>query len=108
MLYRMESLALSVHVNDSCIDNVPNALQVHGSDFHHVTNFLALENTITSPSSHAGHVEQLRAVDHMVICSTCTLTSALVPGSRAHRTFSPRDTNALGFNLKAKAALIFP
>jgi hypothetical protein len=62
------------------MDNVPDTLQVHGSDFHHVANFLALENTVTSPSSHASHIEQLRAVDHMVICSTGTLATELVPG----------------------------
>jgi hypothetical protein len=108
MLYRTESLALLVHINNSKNDNVPNTLQVHGSDLHHVTNFLALENTITSPSRHAGHIEQLRAVNHVIICSTGTLTSEPVPGSRAHRTFSPRDTDALCLHLKAKTALIFP
>lgn len=81
MLCQMESLVLLVPDDDSRNGNVPNTFEVHGSDFNNVTNFLALENTITSPASHAGHIEQLRAVDHMVIWRTGILTSELVPGS---------------------------
>lgn len=46
---------------------VPNAFQVHGSDLHHMTDLLALENAVSSSSSHASHVEKFGSVNHMVI-----------------------------------------
>jgi hypothetical protein len=33
-----------------------------------MTSFLTLEYAISTTASHACHVQQLRAVDHMVVC----------------------------------------
>lgn len=85
------------HVNDpfplskrqrSLIRN-PHALEMHGANFDHVSDFLRLENAIPPASSHSHHIEQLCAIDHVVIFST----------SHAH---------ASCFNLEAQRPFIFP
>jgi hypothetical protein len=89
--------------------NPPNTLQVHRSDFHHMADFLAFENAITSTPSHAGDVEQLRAIDHVIIWGIGASVQDLGPEvSKCCHTFSPRDTDPLGLDLEAKTALIFP
>lgn len=67
----------------------PHALEMHRANLDDMPNLLALQNAVTSPSSHASDVKQLGSVDHVVI-------------------FSSSDANSSGFNLKAEAALVFP
>lgn len=40
---------------------------MHGTNLHDVARLLALENTVPSSSSHASNVEQLRAIDHVIV-----------------------------------------
>ena len=47
--------------------NSPDTLEVHRPNFHHMSDLLALENAISSPPSHARHVEQLGAIYHVVV-----------------------------------------
>ena len=47
--------------------DIPDALQMHGSDFDNLLMFLRLENSITSASCHAHYVQQLSAIDHVVV-----------------------------------------
>lgn len=47
--------------------DLPNALEVHWSDLHHVSNLLRLENAVPSTSGHAGNVQQLGSIDEMVV-----------------------------------------
>ena len=49
----------------------PDTLQVHWSNFDNVSHFLALQDTISSPSGHTCNIQKLRAVDHVVICKFC-------------------------------------
>lgn len=67
----------------------PNALEVHGADLDNVAHFFALENAVAAATRHPGHVEQLGAVDHVVV-------------------FAPRHTDALDFDLEAQRALVLP
>ena len=69
--------------------NSPDAFQMHRTNLHYMSSFLALENTVTTTPRHASNVQQLRAVDHVVV-------------------FSPRNTNALGFDLEAQTAFVLP
>ena len=62
---------------------------MHRTNLHNMPSFLALENTVTTTPRHASNIQQLRAVNHVVV-------------------FSPRHANALGFNLEAQAAFVFP
>jgi hypothetical protein len=74
-----------------------------------MADFLAFENAITSTSSHAGNVEQLRAIYHVVIWSTGASGQDFRPEvSKCCHTFSPRDTDPLSLDLEAKTALVFP
>lgn len=47
---------------------VPDTLQVHRTDFDDVSCLFALENAVSATSSHASHIEQLCAVDHVIVC----------------------------------------
>lgn len=67
----------------------PDTFEVHGSDFHNVPRFLALQDTISTTTRHASNIEKLGAIDERVV-----LTS--------------RDAYTVCFNLKAQTALIFP
>lgn len=46
---------------------VPDTLQVHWSYLHYMLLLLTLQDSISAASSHACDVEELGAVDHMVI-----------------------------------------
>lgn len=48
-------------------ETVPDALEVHWADLHHMSRLLALENTITSTASHTRDVQQLCAIDHVIV-----------------------------------------
>jgi hypothetical protein len=67
----------------------PDTLQVHRTNLDNVACLLALENTITSTSRHAGNIEELGAVDHVIVLTT-------------------RNANAFGLDLEAKTAFVFP
>lgn len=82
-------LSVPLKKNGTVARNSPDAFQMHRTNLHYMSSLLALENTVTTTPRHASNVQQLRSVDHVVV-------------------FSPRDTNTLGFDLKAQAALIFP
>lgn len=51
----------------SCSANLPNTLQVHGSNFDHVSRLLALQNTITTTSGHTSDIQKFCAVNEMVV-----------------------------------------
>jgi hypothetical protein len=82
-------LLVSLPTFDIFSSDLPDAFQVHRPNFDNMSSLLALENAVATSPRHAGDVQQLRTVDHVVV-------------------FSPRDTNALGLNLEAQAALVFP
>ena len=76
-------------IAESDLCDSPDAFQVHGSNLHHVSCLLALQDAITASASHAGNIQQLRAIDHVVV-------------------FSSRDAYAICFDLEAQAALVLP
>ena len=78
---------------------------MHWSNLHHVPSLFALQNAIAAPSRHAGHVQQLRPVDHVVIWMVSFIQ--FYPEAR-RLTISPRNTNTVGFNLEAHAAFVLP
>jgi hypothetical protein len=49
--------------------DIPHSLQVHRANLHNMADLLALEDTVPTTSSHTSHVEQLGAVDHVVVYS---------------------------------------
>jgi len=67
----------------------PDAFQVHWADFDYVFEFLALENTVSSSAGHACYVEELGAVDHMVI-------------------FTSSNASTLDINLEAECRFVLP
>lgn len=50
--------------------NIPNPFEMHGSDFDDMSHLLALQDAISSTSSHSSNVEKFGTVDHMVVWET--------------------------------------
>lgn len=50
------------------IINIPDSLQMHGSYFYHMTDFFTLENSIAATAGHTRDIQQLCAIDHLVVC----------------------------------------
>lgn len=48
-------------------DSIPNALQMHWADFDNMSGLFALQDTVTTSSCHAGNVQKLCTVDHVII-----------------------------------------
>lgn len=49
--------------------DIPNALEVHGANLDDMADFFTLEDAVSTAAGHSGHVEQLGAIDHVVVCS---------------------------------------
>lgn len=49
-------------------NDIPDTLQVHWSDFDDVSDLFTLQDTVSSTSGHASHIQKLRTVDHMIVC----------------------------------------
>lgn len=47
----------------------PNAFQVHGSNFDHMSHFFTLENAVSSPSGHSCYIQKLCAINHVIVCN---------------------------------------
>ena len=48
-------------------DHIPNTLKVHRTNLHYMADFFALEDAISSTTRHAGDIQQLCAVNHVII-----------------------------------------
>jgi hypothetical protein len=46
---------------------LPNSLQMHWSNLDDVSGLFTLQNTISASACHTGNVEQLGAIDHVII-----------------------------------------
>ena len=57
----------SANTNYRLISNTPDTLKMHRSNLDHMASLLALQDTITTTTSHASYVEKLGTIDHMVI-----------------------------------------
>lgn len=69
--------------------HLPDTLQVHWANLHHVSRLLALQDTITTTTCHTGNVQKLRTIDHVIV-------------------LAPSHAHAICLDLEAQAALIFP
>lgn len=49
---------------------IPDTFEMHWTDLNHVSSFLTFEYSVSSPSSHSGHVEELCAIYHVVVCQS--------------------------------------
>jgi hypothetical protein len=54
----------------NAVGHLPDTLQMHRTYLHDVTNLFAFEYPISPSSRHAGNVEQLGTIDHVVICES--------------------------------------
>lgn len=45
----------------------PDTLQMHRANLDHMSDLLAFQDTIASPTCHSCHVQQLGTVDHVVV-----------------------------------------
>lgn len=52
--------------------HLPHALEMHWANLDHMSDLLALENTISPTTGHAGDIEELGAIDHVVVCREAT------------------------------------
>jgi hypothetical protein len=70
----------------------PDAFQMHRPNFDHMSHFFTLENAVSSPSSHAGHIQQFRAIDHVIVCNSQSVrfkskrNNAVIPSLLATQT----------------------
>ena len=46
---------------------LPNALQVHRANFDDIACLFTLENSVASATSHTSNIQELGAIDHVVI-----------------------------------------
>lgn len=53
--------------------DLPDTLEVHWTNLHHMAQLLALQNAVTTATSHSCHVEELGTINHMVICNAIWL-----------------------------------
>jgi hypothetical protein len=51
----------------AAILNSPDALQMHRANLDDMAILLALQDTISSPARHSGHIQQLSTVDHSIV-----------------------------------------
>lgn len=49
--------------------DIPNALQVHGADLDNMANLFALQDAVSTATSHSSDIEQLGSINHVVIYS---------------------------------------
>ena len=47
---------------------LPDTLEMHWTDLDHMSSFLTFQYSVSSTSSHSGHVEELGAIYHVVVC----------------------------------------
>lgn len=52
------------------LERNPHTFQVHRSDLDNMPNLLQLQDTVTATTRHLGHVQELGAVDHVVVGTT--------------------------------------
>lgn len=69
--------------------NSPDTFQVHRSNFNDMARLLALQDAIATSTRHSSNIEKLRAVNHVIVLAPC-------------------NADSVRFDLKAKAAFIFP
>lgn len=62
---------------------------MHRTDFNNVSSLFALQNAVATTPRHAGDIQQLGTVNHVVV-------------------FTSRHADAFGLNLEAQAAFILP
>ena len=48
-------------------DHLPDAFEVHGPDLDHMPHLLALQDAVATTSGHSRDIQQLGAVDHVII-----------------------------------------
>jgi hypothetical protein len=91
----------------STIGTLPDTLQMHRANLHNMSNFLALENSVTAATRHSRNVQKFCAVDHVVIWKQ--FVSMVRELDRVSQlTFSAGNADAACLYLEAKAALVFP
>tara|TARA_R110002003_G_scaffold391_18_gene19549 strand:+ start:922 stop:1269 length:348 start_codon:yes stop_codon:yes gene_type:complete len=67
----------------------PNAFEVHRTDFNHMSTLLTHQHAVSSASCYSGHIEQLGAVDHVII-------------------FAASHADTSNIDLKIEAAFVLP
>lgn len=77
------------HNPNTVVMHSPNAFQMHGTDLDNMTRLLTLQNTVSSTPGHAGHIQQFRTVNHVVV-------------------FSASNADTCRVDLETDAALVFP
>jgi hypothetical protein len=73
----------------SSLKRNPDTLEMHWADLNDVTRLFALQYAVSTASCHSRDVQQLGAVDHVII-------------------FTASNTHALGFDLETETAFVFP
>jgi hypothetical protein len=73
-------------------DNLPNSFQMHRSNLHDVASLLTLQYAVPATTGHAGHVKQLRAVDHVIVYHALL---AVVAGSARESLLTRERTDLL-------------
>lgn len=86
----------------------PDTLEVHGANLDDMTDFFALEDAVATTTGHASDVEQLGAVDHVVICNEISKGNLRAHKKKKKNTIATRYADALGLDLEAQTALVFP
>ena len=62
--------SFSLGHDQGSLKRYPNTLEMHRADLDHVPGLFGLQDPVTAASGHPGDVQQLSAVDHVVVCSS--------------------------------------
>ena len=93
--------------------DLPDTLKMHRTDLDNVTSFLALQNAVSASSSHSSNVKKLSTIYEVVVWKI-GLANRIMASSRSSTlktfplTFATSYANALGFDLEAQTAFVFP
>lgn len=79
---------------------------MHGANLDNVSCLFALKDAVSSTSRHAGNVEKLSSIDHVIVYNVSVGTTFLQ--EKFPLTLAARNANALGLYLEAKTAFVFP
>lgn len=49
---------------------LPDTLEMHGTNLNHMSGLFTLEYSVSTASSHSGHVEEFCTIYHVVVCQS--------------------------------------
>lgn len=68
------------------VTNIPDALEVHWTNFHNMPHLFAFQYSVSSASGHTCNVEQFGTVDHVIVYNSVSLATCKAQGRQGIQT----------------------